>query len=61
MAKKDYYLKQAEEEFRQRQETVERKYNPSSMNMERMPLGCWMWVLLLVGLAVYGLSKLVVH
>jgi hypothetical protein len=33
-------------------------YNPSDMDREKMPLGCWLWVILVLMAVFYGFQKL---
>lgn len=64
MSKKDYLLKKAaEEETRRRREKKDTAYRPWTMDTERMPLGCWLWVLGAAAAVVYAVMKLmnVVH
>lgn len=58
MGKREYVLwkiKQLEAERKQKEADAKRNapYNPASMNMERMPLGCWMWVFGAITLVIY--------
>lgn len=58
MSKKDYYLKKAQEEERRKKDAGRNEYRPWMMNSERMPFGCWIWVLVLVAPIIYGIFKL---
>lgn len=62
MSQKDYYhwkieeAKKAEELERRRR--ADTKYDPSTMDCERMPLGCWLFLVglfLLLSPAIVGL------
>lgn len=63
MSRKDYILKRIEELERERKtreklEKKERAYDPAEMDCEKMPLGCWFWVILIPILVVVLAGKL---
>ena len=63
MSKKDELLRKIEELQRQekeaRRQKPEQEYKPRGMRADRMPLGCWLWVLAATGAVIYGIAKLV--
>lgn len=66
MSRKEELLRKAEE-MRRAEERIrkdrkaERPYSSFGMNMERMPFGCWLWIIGLGTLVIYLLSKSVLH
>lgn len=63
MSHKDYIFKKIEELERERQQRKElekkdRPLTPYEMNCERMPLGCWFWIIGIPLVILYFLGKL---
>lgn len=66
MSRKEEILRKAEE-MRRAEERIrkdrraEQPYSSFGMNSERMPLGCWLWIIGLGALVFFLLSKSVLH
>lgn len=52
-------LREIEQWEKEREELAKREqpYNAWQMNAERMPWGCWAWIALAVGIALWILKK----
>lgn len=60
MSRKEEILRRAKEMARQereRKKATDRPYDGRGM-ISRMPAGCWLWLIILVVLTVYGFTKL---
>lgn len=66
MSRKEEILRKAEE-MRRAEERIrkglkaDQPYSIFGMNSERMPLGCWLWIIGVGALVIYLLSKSVLH
>ena len=54
-------LRREEEKLKKYRKGETRAYSASGMNRERMPLGCWLWIIGIVAAVVFFLSKGVLH
>lgn len=66
MSRREEILRKAEE-MRRAEERIrkglkaDKPYTGFGMNSERMPLGCWLWIIGLGALVFFLLSKSVLH
>lgn len=66
MSRREEILRKAAELQRKEREEAklrkkERPYDGRGMDCESMPWGCWGVILAIIGLALYFLSKIVIH
>lgn len=66
MSRREEILRKAEQLRREEAKRMkgrkpEQPYSSFGMDSERMPLGCWLWVIGIVAAVIFFLSKGVLH